>query len=165
VSGACNSRDVLHDPCPSLPNLRRRLPSLVRRFTGTTTWSAFSSTCMSALWFMAFADRPSSTDEGMLEISRLSCMLFLSVLGFSRLRRTGQPLAYNAAAVLPFSCSPWSRHSDQPTFRSSIAPPTDASGLLFTLGDGSDFYCALGFERIVGDAEITLMAGKPGKDR
>jgi hypothetical protein len=31
---------------------------------------------MSALWFRAFADRPSSTSEGVLEISRFSCMLF-----------------------------------------------------------------------------------------
>jgi hypothetical protein len=31
---------------------------------------------MSALRFMAFADRPSPVDEGMLEISRFSCMLF-----------------------------------------------------------------------------------------
>jgi hypothetical protein len=131
VSGACNSGDVLHDPCPSLPNLRRRLPSLVRRFTGTTTWSDFSSTCMSALWFMAFADRPWPLHQGVLEISRFSCMLFLSVRGFSRLRRTGQPLAYNATAVLPSSSSEWSRHPVLPAFRSSIAPPTDASGLRF----------------------------------
>jgi hypothetical protein len=29
------------------------------------------------LWFMAFADRPCSSDQGVLEISRFSCMLFL----------------------------------------------------------------------------------------
>jgi hypothetical protein len=44
-----------------------------------------------------------------------------------RLRRTGQPLANNAAAVLPSSYSEWSRHPDLRAFRSSIAPPTDAS--------------------------------------
>src|ERR1039458_3067819 len=69
--------------------------------------------------------------QGVLEISRFSCMLFLSVRGFSRLRRTGQPLAYNATAVLPSSSSEWSRHPVLPAFRSSIAPPTDASGLRF----------------------------------
>src|ERR1700692_4877763 len=44
-----------------------------------------------------------------------------------RLRRTGQPLAYIAATVLPSSYSEWSRHPDLRAFRSSIAPPTDAS--------------------------------------
>src|SRR5216683_5175958 len=57
--------------------------SLFDRFTGTTAQSDFSSTCVSAVWFMAFADRPSSLHEGALEISRFSCMLFLSVRGFS----------------------------------------------------------------------------------
>ena len=44
-----------------------------------------------------------------------------------RLRRTEQPLAISAAAVLPSSYSEWSRHPDLRAFRSSIAPPTDAS--------------------------------------
>src|SRR5580692_11462715 len=44
-----------------------------------------------------------------------------------RLRRTQQPLAICAAAVLPSSYSEWSRHPDLRAFRSSIAPPTDAS--------------------------------------
>ena len=44
-----------------------------------------------------------------------------------RLRRTEQPLAICAAAVLPSSYSEWSRHPDLRAFRSSIAPPTDAS--------------------------------------
>src|ERR1035437_9552512 len=44
-----------------------------------------------------------------------------------RLRRTEQPLASSAAAVLPSSYSEWSRHPDLRAFRSSIAPPTDAS--------------------------------------
>jgi hypothetical protein len=48
------------------------------------------------------------------------------VRGLYRLRRTGQPLACNAAAVLPSSYSAWSRHPDLPTFRSSITPPTNA---------------------------------------
>jgi hypothetical protein len=37
---------------------------------------------MPAVRFMAFADRPWSFDQGVLEISRFSCMLFLSVRGF-----------------------------------------------------------------------------------
>ena len=50
-------------------------------FTGTTAQSDFSSTCMSAVRPEAFADRPSRSGEGALEISRFSCMLFLSVRG------------------------------------------------------------------------------------
>src|SRR2546430_14052953 len=57
-------------------------PSLFGWFTGTTAQSDFSSTCMSAVRLGAFADRPRSSDHGALEISRFSCMLFLSVRGF-----------------------------------------------------------------------------------
>jgi len=51
-------------------------------FTGTTMQSDFSNTCMSVVRFMAFTDRPSQNAEGVLEISRFSSMLFLSVRGF-----------------------------------------------------------------------------------
>src|SRR5664280_284496 len=51
-------------------------------------------------------------------------MLFCQRARVLRLRRTEQPLAHNAAAVLPSSYSPGSRHPDLPTFRSSIAGPT-----------------------------------------
>ena len=44
-----------------------------------------------------------------------------------RLRRTEQPLAFNAAAVLPSSISERSRHPDPSAFRSSIARPTGTS--------------------------------------
>src|ERR1700722_19417219 len=64
--------DVLLQLRPSLPDLRRRCLPLFGRVTGTTTQSDFSSTCTSAVWFMAFADRPSHTLEGVLEISRFS---------------------------------------------------------------------------------------------
>src|ERR1035441_4572590 len=78
--------------------------SLFGWFTGTTAQSDFSNTCASALWFMAFAGRPWLSHQGVLEISRFSCMLFSQRARVLRLRRTGQPLACNAAAVLP-SCS------------------------------------------------------------
>src|ERR1035438_9764104 len=91
------------------PTSAEGFPSLFGWFTGTMAQSDFSSTCMSALRFMAFSDRPSLTSKGVLEISRFSCMLFLGVHGFYRLRRTEQPLAYNAVAVLPSSNSPWSQ--------------------------------------------------------
>ena len=73
--------DVLLQLHPFLPGLRRKCLPLFGRFTGITAQSDFSSTCMSAVRHEAFADRPSSVDEGALEISRFSCMLFLSVRG------------------------------------------------------------------------------------
>jgi hypothetical protein len=113
------------------PTSARAFTPLFGWFTGTMAQCDFSTTYTSALRFMAFTDRSSSADEGVLEISRFSCMLFLSVRGLYRLRRTKQPLAYNAAAVLPSSYSTWSQHPDLPAFRSSITPPTNASVLRF----------------------------------
>src|SRR6266536_5452007 len=57
-------------------------PPLFGWFTGSTAQSDFSGTYMSAVRLVAFADRPCSSDQGVLEISRFSCMLFLSVRGF-----------------------------------------------------------------------------------
>src|SRR6266571_8266443 len=57
-------------------------PSLFGWFTGTTAQSDFSCTCTSAVRFMAFADRSCSFVQDVQEISRFSCMLFLSVRGF-----------------------------------------------------------------------------------
>src|SRR5260370_20783235 len=68
-------------------------PSLFGWFTGTTAQSDFSSTYMSAVRFMAFADRPRSSDQGVLEISRFSCMLFLRVRGFLDYAGPNKPLA------------------------------------------------------------------------
>ena len=63
----------------------------------------------------------------MQEISRFSCMLFLSVRGFSDYAGPTDPLAIIAAAVLPSSLPERSRHPDPSAFRSSIARPTDTS--------------------------------------
>ena len=103
---------------------------LFSRFTGITAQSDFSCTCMSAVRFMAFADRSCSFEQDVQEISRFSCMLFLSVRGF--LDYAG-PTATRAdvAAVLPSSISERSRHPDPSAFRSSIARPTGTSGLRF----------------------------------
>src|SRR5215470_18333020 len=57
-------------------------PSLFGWFTGTPAQSDFSCTFTSPVRFMAFADRPWSADQGVQEISRFSCMLFLSARGF-----------------------------------------------------------------------------------
>src|SRR6266852_5742774 len=102
-------------------------PPLFGWFTGSTAQSDFSGTYMSAVRLVAFADRPLSSDQGVLEISRFSCMLFPSVRGFSDYAGPKQPFAISAAAVLPSSYSEWSRHPDLRAFRSSIAPPTSAS--------------------------------------
>jgi hypothetical protein len=52
-------------------------------FIGTTARSDFSGPCMSALRLWAFADRSRSCwDRDAPEISRFSCILFLSVPGF-----------------------------------------------------------------------------------
>src|ERR1044071_1668727 len=77
--------------------------SLFDRFTGTTAQSDFSCTCMSAVRFMAFADRSCSFEQDVQEISRFSCMLFLSVRGFSDYAGPDNPLAISVDAVLPSS--------------------------------------------------------------
>src|ERR1019366_6524621 len=85
------------------PTSAEGFPSLFGWFTGITAQSDFSSTCMSVVRLVAFTDRPRSSDQGVLEISRFSCMLFRSVRGFYRLRRTGQPLAITQ---LPYCLPP-----------------------------------------------------------
>jgi hypothetical protein len=56
---------------------------------------------MSAVRFMAFADRSWSVDQDVQEISRFSCMLFLSVRGFLDYAGPNNPLATSVVAVLP----------------------------------------------------------------
>src|SRR5437660_9404554 len=106
--------------------------SLFDWFTGTTAQSDFSGTCMSAVWFMAFADRSYSFEPDVREISRFSCMLFLSVRGFSHYAGPNSHSRNNVAAVLPSSISEGSRHPDTSAFRSSLARPTGTPGLRFT---------------------------------
>src|SRR5207248_9084772 len=106
--------------------------SLFDWFTGTTAQSDFSGTCMSAVWFMAFADRSCSFEQDVREISRFSCMLFLSVRGFSDYAGPNSHSRNSVATVLPSSISEGSRHPDPSAFRSSIARPTGTSGLRFT---------------------------------
>src|SRR6266568_487309 len=79
--------------------------SLFGWFTGTTAQSDFSCTFMSAVRFMAFADRSWSFVQDVQEISRFSCMLFLSVPGF--LDYAG-PTSHSRIAWLP-CCFPPSR--------------------------------------------------------
>jgi hypothetical protein len=79
-------------------------PSLFGWFTGSTARSDSSRTCMSAVWLVAFADRPRSQwDRDTLEVSRFSCMLFLSVRRFYDYAGPINPLASNVVVVLPSS--------------------------------------------------------------
>ena len=80
----------------------------------------------------AFADRSCSFEQDVREISRFSCMLFLSVRGFSDYAGPNRHSRNSVAAVLPSSISEGSRHPDPSAFRSSIARPTGTSGLRFT---------------------------------
>src|ERR1700681_2970088 len=88
---------------PSPASAEGCCPSLFGWFTGTTAQSDFSRTFVSAVRFMAFADRPCSADQGVREISRFSCMLFLSVRGFLDYAGSGNPLAISVVVVLPSS--------------------------------------------------------------
>ena len=57
--------------------------SLFVWFIDTMARSDSSEACASAVWLYAFADRPRSlSGRGAPEVSRFSCMLFLSVRGF-----------------------------------------------------------------------------------
>src|SRR5947207_10115286 len=94
------------------PDSAEACASLFDWFTGTTEQSDFSSTCMSAVRFMAFADRSCSFEQDVQEISRFSCMLFLSVRGFLDYAGPDNPLAISVAVVLPSSIPERSRHPD-----------------------------------------------------
>src|SRR5215471_2489666 len=118
------------------PGSSEACASLFDGFTGTTAQSDFSCTYMSAVRFMAFADRSCSFEQDVQEISRFSCMLFLSVPGFLDYAGPKQPLASNVAAVLPSSISERSRRPDPSAFRSSIARPTGTS-LVYASGEVS----------------------------
>jgi hypothetical protein len=76
--------DVFLGPHPSLPNLRRRQVPLFGLFGGTATQSDPPEAYISALWVLPFAHRSRSVrDRDASEVSRFSCMLFLSVPWFS----------------------------------------------------------------------------------
>ena len=58
--------------------------SLFDVFTGTMAQSDSSETCLSAVRLIAFSDRSRLwLSREVSEVSRFSCMLFLSVRGFS----------------------------------------------------------------------------------
>jgi hypothetical protein len=130
-SGACALNDVLLHLRPFLPNLRSSLRCLVRmvhRYYGTVRLLQHVHVRRSVYGLRgpAFANcRRRAGDLPVLVhvVSQRARAL--------RLRRSGQPLAFDATAVLPSSNSEGSRHPDLPAFRSSIARPTVASVLRF----------------------------------
>ena len=87
--------------------------SLFGWFTGTTAQSDFSCTFMSAVRFMAFADRSWSFNQDVQEISRFSCMLFLSVRGFSDY---AGPNSHSRITWLPFCLPPLGMESASCSF-------------------------------------------------
>jgi len=72
-------------------------------FIGTSARSDFSGTCMPALWLSAFADRSRSwSDRDAPEISRFSCILFLSVPGFLDYAGPTDHSRFNATSRVAF---------------------------------------------------------------
>src|ERR1039458_5680831 len=68
---------------PSPASAEECCTSLFDRFTGTTAQSDSSETCRPAVRLLAFSGRSRSwLDREIPEVSRFSCMLFLSVRGF-----------------------------------------------------------------------------------
>jgi hypothetical protein len=84
--------------------------------TESTARCDFSITCMSALWFLAFSDRPPHYCRRRVGDLPVLVHVVSQRAWVLRLRRTGQPLAVTR---LPF-CLPrlavWSRHPDLPAF-------------------------------------------------
>src|ERR1700719_448791 len=83
----CRARVGLHDvllgPRPSSPTSAEDCSPLFGWFIGTIAQSDSSRACVSTLWLITFADRSRSwLIRDALEVSRFSCMLFLSVRRF-----------------------------------------------------------------------------------
>ena len=115
---------------PSPASAESCLP-LFGRFTGTTAQSDFSSTCMSAVRFMALRGPAFAYSRRRAGDLPVLVHVVSQRARALRLRRTEPPLAITRLSVLPSSYSEGSRHPDLPAFQSSITPPTDASGLRF----------------------------------
>jgi hypothetical protein len=106
--------------------------SLFGWFIGTTAQSDSSGACMPALWLWAFADRSRSwMDRDAPEVSRFSCMLFLSVRGFLDYAGPTDHSRHNAAGRFAFLPLRTESAPCSSVFRSSIARPTDTPVLRF----------------------------------
>jgi hypothetical protein len=86
------------------PDSAEDCSSLFVWFIDTMARSDSSRACASAVWLWAFADRPRSlSGRGAPEVSRFSCMLFLSVRGFLDYAGPTARSRLSLAAVLPSS--------------------------------------------------------------
>src|SRR5208283_3927791 len=83
------SKNRIYGACPAFPSLISALPSttsaeaqasLFGSFIGTMATCDSSEACLSGLWLFTFPDR-SRSDRDAPEVSRFSCMQFLSVPG------------------------------------------------------------------------------------
>src|ERR1017187_4865159 len=106
--------------------------SLFGWFIGTTARSDSSGACVLALWLWAFANRSRSwSDRVAPEVSRFSCMLFLSVRGFLDYAGPTDHSRPNAASHFAFLPLGTESAPCSSVFRSSIARPTDTPDLRF----------------------------------
>src|ERR1039457_6779492 len=106
--------------------------SLFGWFIGTTARSDSSGACVLALWLWAFANRSRSwSDRDAPEVSRFSCMLFLSVRGFLDYAGPTDHSRPNAASHFAFLPLGTESAPCSSVFRSSIARPTDTPDLRF----------------------------------
>jgi hypothetical protein len=98
------------------------LPSLFEPFIGTTPLSDSSETCVRVLWLVAFSRRPVATAApGVSEVSRFSCMKFLSVSGVYDAEPDGCS-RFRSPPCCAFRIHAQRRHSEE-YFRSSIPSP------------------------------------------
>src|SRR5215475_12775872 len=110
------------------PTSAEELSSLFGWFIGSMAWSDSSRVCMPALRLWAFSGRPrSGFFRGTPEVSRFSCMLFLSVRRFLDYAGPADHSRLSRSAVLPSPLRQKVGGPDPAVFRSSIAPPTDPS--------------------------------------
>ena len=113
--------------------------SLFGWFIDTMARSDSSRACASAVWLCAFADRPRSlAGRGAPEVSRFSCMLFLSVRGFSDYAGPSDRSRLSCISRFAFLHQEESRRPDFPFFEAqSPGPPIPLSMLRATSRDVS----------------------------
>ena len=121
---------VLLGPHPSLPNLRDPAavgrPPLFGWFIGTTVRSDSSTSCAPDVRLNAFSGRPAALPSGDAEVSRFSCMKFLSACAGSTTTQGPQQTRAFACCAMAFPLCPRGRRPGL-VFRSSIPGPSNAS--------------------------------------
>ena len=111
-------------PSPASAEDKSSFVRLVHRYYGAVRLLQSVHVRRSALRLLGPASIP-ELDRGTPEVSRFSCMLFLSVRRFSDYAGFNRPLASNATGHIAFLYTVRESASCSATFRSSIARPTD----------------------------------------